>query len=187
MREIIFDTETTGLESKLDRVIEIGGIELNNHFPTGRTLHIYINPEDRKVHPDALAVHGITDDFLKDKPKFAEVVDEIREFFEGARWVAHNATFDMGFINAEFARLGIAPVSSELVTDTLSLARRKHPMGPNSPRRTLPALRDRQLPPHQTRRASRLRTARRSLHRNDWWAPDSARFRFRLQTASGHY
>ena len=132
MREIIFDTETTGLESKLDRVIEIGGIELNNHFPTGRTLHIYINPEDRKVHPDALAVHGITDDFLKDKPKFAEVVDEIREFLEGARWVAHNATFDMGFINAEFARLGIAPVSSELVTDTLSLARRKHPMGPNS-------------------------------------------------------
>lgn len=82
MREIIFDTETTGLESKLDRVIEIGGIELNNHFPTGRTLHIYINPEDRKVHPDALAVHGITDDFLKDKPKFAEVVDEIREFLE---------------------------------------------------------------------------------------------------------
>ncbi|MCZ7909539.1 DNA polymerase III subunit epsilon [Agrobacterium leguminum] len=132
MREIIFDTETTGLESKLDRVIEIGGIELINHFPTGRMLHLYINPEDRKVHPDALAVHGITDEFLKDKPKFAEVVDQIRDFFEGARWVAHNATFDMGFINAEFARLGIEPVAADLVTDTLSLARRKHPMGPNS-------------------------------------------------------
>lgn len=132
MREIIFDTETTGLESKLDRVIEIGGIELINHFPTGRTLHLYISPEDRKVHPDALAVHGITDEFLKDKPKFAEVVDQIRDFFEGARWVAHNATFDMGFINAEFARLGIEPVAADLVTDTLSLARRKHPMGPNS-------------------------------------------------------
>ncbi|WP_313615983.1 DNA polymerase III subunit epsilon, partial [Rhizobium sp.] len=132
MREIIFDTETTGLESKLDRVIEIGGIELINHFPTGKTLHLYISPEDRKVHPDALAVHGITDDFLKDKPKFADVVDEIRDFFEGARWVAHNATFDMGFINAEFARLGIEPVAPDLVTDTLSLARRKHPMGPNS-------------------------------------------------------
>lgn len=132
MREIIFDTETTGLESKLDRIIEIGGLELVNHFPTGRTIHLYINPADRKVHPDALAVHGITDDFLKDKPKFEEVVQEIRDFFEGARWVAHNATFDMGFINAEFARLGIDPVSPELVTDTLSMARRKHPMGPNS-------------------------------------------------------
>lgn len=132
MREIIFDTETTGLESKADRIIEIGGVELDNHFPTGRTIHIYINPEDRKVHPDALAVHGLTDEFLKDKPKFSEIVDQIREFFEGARWVAHNATFDMGFINAEFARLGIAAVAPDLVTDTLSLARRKHPMGPNS-------------------------------------------------------
>ncbi len=132
MREIIFDTETTGLESKVDRIIEIGGIELFNHFPTGKTIHLYINPADRKVHPDALAVHGITDEFLQDKPKFEEVVQEIRDFFEGARWVAHNATFDMGFINAEFARLGIEPVSPELVTDTLSMARRKHPMGPNS-------------------------------------------------------
>ncbi|SCX18048.1 DNA polymerase III subunit epsilon [Agrobacterium sp. DSM 25558] len=132
MREIIFDTETTGLESKADRIIEIGGIELFNHFPTGRSIHLYINPADRKVHPDALAVHGITDEFLRDKPKFEEVVQEIRDFFEGARWVAHNATFDMGFINAEFARLGIGPVSPELVTDTLSMARRKHPMGPNS-------------------------------------------------------
>jgi DNA polymerase-3 subunit epsilon len=132
MREIIFDTETTGLESKTDRIIEIGGIELFNHFPTGRTIHLYISPDDRKVHPDALAVHGITDEFLKDKPKFAQVVQEIRDFFEGARWVAHNAAFDMGFINAEFARLGIEPVAQEMVTDTLSLARRKHPMGPNS-------------------------------------------------------
>lgn len=132
MREIIFDTETTGLESKVDRIIEIGGIELINHFPTGRSIHLYINPQDRKVHPDALAVHGISDEFLQDKPKFADVVDQIRDFFAGARWVAHNATFDMGFINAEFARLGIEPVSAELVTDTLSMARRKHPMGPNS-------------------------------------------------------
>lgn len=132
MREIIFDTETTGLESKTDRIIEIGGVELINHFPTGRTIHIYINPEGKTVHPDALAVHGITDEFLKDKPTFKEVVGEIREFFEGARWVAHNATFDMGFINAEFARLGIEPVPDEQVLDTLSLARRKHPMGPNS-------------------------------------------------------
>ncbi|SES43754.1 DNA polymerase III subunit epsilon [Rhizobium sp. NFR03] len=132
MREIIFDTETTGLDNRQDRVIEIGGIELNDHFPTGRTFHQYINPGDRKVHPDALAVHGITDDFLKDKPVFAEVVEELMAFFEGARWVAHNATFDMGFINAELARLDRPAVSPDLVTDTLSMARRKHPMGPNS-------------------------------------------------------
>jgi DNA polymerase-3 subunit epsilon len=132
MREIIFDTETTGLDNRQDRVIEIGGIELNDHFPTGRTFHVYINPADRKVHPDALAVHGITDEFLKDKPSFGEIVADLLAFFEGARWVAHNATFDMGFINAEFARLDVAPVSPDLVTDTLSMARRKHPMGPNS-------------------------------------------------------
>jgi DNA polymerase III subunit epsilon len=118
MREIIFDTETTGLDNKLDRVIEIGGVELENHFPTGKTLHLYINPGDRKVHPDALAVHGITDESLKDKPSFAEVADEILEFFGDARWVAHNANFDMGFINAELDRLGRPPIL--------------HPMGPNS-------------------------------------------------------
>lgn len=132
MREIVFDTETTGLENKSDRVIEIGGVELLNHFPTGRTFHVYINPGERKVHPDALAVHGITDAFLKDKPSFAEIVPQLQEFFEGAKWVAHNATFDMGFINAEFDRLGLPPVAFDLVIDTLSLARRKHPMGPNS-------------------------------------------------------
>ncbi len=132
MREIVFDTETTGLESKFDRVIEIGGIELLNHFPTGRSFHVYINPGDRKVHPDALAVHGISDDFLKDKPRFADIVEELVEFFDGARWIAHNANFDIGFINAEFERLNRPPVPADMVTDTLALARRKHPMGPNS-------------------------------------------------------
>jgi len=132
MREIVFDTETTGLEFKSDRIIEIGGIELLNQFPTGRSFHVYINPGDRRVHPDALAVHGISDDFLKDKPVFAEIVDDLVAFFDGARWIAHNATFDMSFINAEFERLNRPPVPSELVVDTLALARRKHPMGPNS-------------------------------------------------------
>ncbi|MCX8999489.1 DNA polymerase III subunit epsilon [Rhizobiaceae bacterium BDR2-2] len=132
MREIIFDTETTGLENRNDRVIEIGGIELFNHFPTGNTIHFYINPGDRKVHPDALAVHGITDEFLADKPPFADVAPKIVAFFEGAKWIAHNATFDMGFINAEFARLNLPPVSNDMVIDTLSMARRKHPMGPNT-------------------------------------------------------
>lgn len=132
MREIIFDTETTGLENKNDRVIEIGGIELFNHFPTGNTIHFYINPGDRKVHPDALAVHGISDDFLKDKPPFSEVAPKIIEFFEGAKWIAHNAAFDMGFINAEFARLNLPAVPGEFVVDTLAMARRKNPMGPNT-------------------------------------------------------
>ncbi len=132
MREIIFDTETTGLDNRTDRIIEIGGIELFNHFPTGRTLHIYISPGDQKVHPDALAVHGITDEFLKDKQPFASVAQEILDFFGDGKWIAHNATFDMGFINAELARINLPPISPEHVLDTLSMARRKHPMGPNS-------------------------------------------------------
>ncbi|MCV3767252.1 DNA polymerase III subunit epsilon [Rhizobium sp. TRM95796] len=132
MREIIFDTETTGLDSREDRIIEIGGVELRDHFPTGRTIHLYINPDGRKVHPDALAVHGITDEFLADKPVFANVVDEILEFFDGAQWIAHNANFDMGFINAELARIGLPAIANERVVDTLQMARRKHPMGPNT-------------------------------------------------------
>ncbi|MBB3594718.1 DNA polymerase-3 subunit epsilon [Rhizobium sp. BK529] len=132
MREIIFDTETTGLDNRMDRIIEIGGIELLNHFPTGRTIHLFVNPGDQKVHPDALAVHGITDEFLKDKPPFADVVEQILDFFGDGKWIAHNATFDMGFVNAELARLGLPPILPDRVVDTLSLARRKHPMGPNS-------------------------------------------------------
>jgi DNA polymerase-3 subunit epsilon len=132
MRHIIFDTETTGLDNTLDRIIEIGGVELDNHFPTGRSFHVYINPGGRKVHPDALAVHGITDEFLADKPTFAEVVEEIAAFFDGASLVAHNATFDIGFVNAELARVGLPPVETHRVVDTLALARRRHPMGPNS-------------------------------------------------------
>jgi DNA polymerase III epsilon subunit family exonuclease len=83
MREIVFDTETTGLDNKVDRIIEIGCVELENQFPTGRSLHLFINPDGRAVHPDALAVHGITDQFLADKPVFADLVDEIAAFF---RW-----------------------------------------------------------------------------------------------------
>ncbi len=132
MREIIFDTETTGLDSRTDRIIEIGGVELFNHFPTGRTFHVYVNPAGQKVHPDALAVHGITDEFLTDKPPFAEVAAPMLEFFGDAKWIAHNANFDMGFINAELARIGMPSILPDMVIDTLSLARRKNPMGPNS-------------------------------------------------------
>lgn len=132
MREIVFDTETTGLDNKADRIIEIGCIELENQFPTGKSLHLFINPDGRKVHPDALAVHGITDASLADKPVFAVVAQEIAAFFEGAHYVAHNANFDMGFLNTEYQRVGIPAVAPDLVVDTLSLARRRHPMGPNS-------------------------------------------------------
>ncbi|MBX3596573.1 MAG: DNA polymerase III subunit epsilon [Rhizobiaceae bacterium] len=132
MREIIFDTETTGLDFKLDRVIEIGAIEIVNRFPTGRVFHEYIHPDGREIHPDAEAVHGISLASLTGKPVFAAIADKFLEFIEGAKLVAHNATFDMNFINAEFARLGFPPVEPDLVVDTLVLARRKHPMGPNS-------------------------------------------------------
>lgn len=132
MREIIFDTETTGLDSREDRIIEFGGIEMVNKFPTGRTFHQYINPEGRPVHPDALAVHGISDEQLADKPTFKEIASQLLDFLDGAVLIAHNANFDIGFLNAEFARLGVPPIDPSRVIDTLALAKRKHPMGPNS-------------------------------------------------------
>lgn len=132
MREIIFDTETTGLDSQTDRIIEIGAVELENRFPTGRNFHVFINPEGKKVHPDALKVHGITDESLLDKPKFVEVIDDWAEFTAGAKLIAHNAKFDVGFFNAEYERVGFPPIDNDRVIDSLSLARRRHPMGPNS-------------------------------------------------------
>ncbi len=132
MREIIFDTESTGLDSQHDRIIEIGGVELVNKFPSGRNFHTYINPQGRKVHPEALAVHGITEEFLEDKPTFSQIVEEMAALFDGAMLVAHNAGFDIGFINAEYARIGLPSVDPARVVDTLALARRRHPMGPNS-------------------------------------------------------
>ncbi|WP_306117199.1 MULTISPECIES: DNA polymerase III subunit epsilon [unclassified Roseitalea] len=132
MREIIFDTETTGLDPSADRIIEIGAVELDNRFLTGRHYHVFINPDGRPVHPDALAVHGIGDDMLRDKPRFAEVVDAWLEFTAGARLIAHNANFDVGFFNAEFDRIGFPQIEAERVVDSLALARRRHPMGPNS-------------------------------------------------------
>lgn len=132
MREIIFDTETTGLDKNDDRVIEIGAVELVNRFATGRTFHVYINPQGRDIHPDAQRVHGISAADLADKPSFGAIADQFCEFIEGAKLVAHNAGFDTEFINAEYARLSLPPVTNDRVIDTLQLARRKHPMGPNS-------------------------------------------------------
>lgn len=132
MREIVFDTETTGLDARADRVIELGGVELVNRFPTGRVIHHLIHPQDRQIDPAAQAVHGISLADLKGKPVFAEVVDDFLAFIDGAKLVAHNAGFDVAFINAELERVGRGPIDPGSVVDTLALAKRRHPMGPNS-------------------------------------------------------
>ncbi|MCC7253100.1 DNA polymerase III subunit epsilon [Hyphomicrobium sp.] len=133
MREIVLDTETTGLDPrKGDRLIEIGCIELVNRIPTGREFHRFINPE-RTVPAEAEAVHGLSTEFLLDKPLFTEVAEEFLDFIAGDMLVIHNAVFDVGFLNAELERLGQGPpISMSRVVDTLQLARRKHPAGPNS-------------------------------------------------------
>lgn len=132
MREIVFDTETTGLKADGgDRLIEIGCVELVNHIPSGRTYHVYVNPE-REVHPDALAVHGLDNAFLADKPLFQDVVEPFLEFVGQSRLVAHNAAFDRGFINMELVRTGREAFSDDVFVDTLALARRRHPGASNS-------------------------------------------------------
>ncbi len=132
MREIVFDTETTGLDhANGDRLIEIGCVELLNHIPTGRTFHRYVNPR-RAVSDGAASVHGLTDDFLRGQPAFEEVVDSFVEFVGDSRLVAHNAGFDRGFINMELGLCGRPQLEEHRFVDTLLLARRRHPNGPNS-------------------------------------------------------
>jgi DNA polymerase-3 subunit epsilon len=131
MREIVVDTETTGLDP-LDghRVVEIGCVELLNGIPTGQTFHQYFNPE-RSMPAEAFAVHGLSEDFLKDKSFFAEAADELVAFLGDAPLVIHNAAFDLSFINAELERSGRPPIARERLVDTLMIARRKHPGGSN--------------------------------------------------------
>jgi len=134
MRKVLVDTETTGLSADQgDRIIEVACIEFDNRRDTGRRLHHYLNP-GRSSHPDAVRVHGITDDFLADKPPFASIADELLEMLSGADVVIHNAAFDIGFLNAELARLGRPPVSQQVarVTDTLLMAREMFPGKSNS-------------------------------------------------------
>jgi DNA polymerase-3 subunit epsilon len=132
MREIVLDTETTGLNpAEGHRVLEIGAIEIVHQTLTGRVFHTLINPE-RDVPQDAARVHGHTAAALKDKPVFAGVVDEFLAFIGDSALVIHNAEFDMRFVNAELARLGREPIGMDRVVDTLVLARRKHPGQPNS-------------------------------------------------------
>src|SRR5271166_2153242 len=131
MREIVFDTETTGLDPyQGHRLLEIGCIELVNRFPTGQTFHRYINPE-RDVPAEAFNVHGLSFEFLKDKPLFADIAAELAEFIGDAPLIAHNASFDLGFLNAELERAGLPMVARERLVDTLLLARRKYPGGSN--------------------------------------------------------
>ncbi len=132
MREIILDTETTGLSPQGgDRLIEIGCIELVNRIPSGREFHCFINPE-RDVPAEAEAVHGLSTDFLRDKPRFAEVASAFLAFIAEDALVIHNAAFDIGFLNFELSRLSLGAIAMDRVTCTLQLARRRHPAGPNS-------------------------------------------------------
>ncbi len=132
MREIVLDTETTGLDpGQGHRLVELGCIELLNRIPTGATFHVYLNPE-RDVPAEAAAIHGLTTEFLKDKPLFADIVDDFLAFVgEEAPLVIHNAGFDHGFLNAELKRVKRVLIARERLIDTLMLARRKHPAGPN--------------------------------------------------------
>ena len=132
MREIVLDTETTGFDPDTgDRIVEIGAVELMNHLPTGRHFHVYINPE-RDMPPDALAVHGLTTEFLSDKPRFAEIASDFIDFIGEARLVIHNAAFDMKFLNAELRRVGHPAMPMSRALDTVAMARQKFPGAPVS-------------------------------------------------------
>ena len=132
LREIVLDTETTGLSPrKGDRLVEIGAVELINHIPTGRHYHQYINPE-RDMPAEAFAIHGLSDDFLAGQPVFADIAEAFHSFIAGTLLIIHNASFDIGFLNAELAAVKAALIPPEQVIDTLAMARKKHPMGPNS-------------------------------------------------------
>jgi DNA polymerase-3 subunit epsilon len=132
MREIVLDTETTGVEANSgDRIVEIGCVELINHCPSGRNFHAYINPE-RGMPDGAFRVHGLSEAFLSDKPVFAAVVDAFIDFIGDARLVIHNAAFDIGFLNMELKRLNYGALEQHRVVDTLAMARRKHPGASNS-------------------------------------------------------
>jgi DNA polymerase III subunit epsilon len=132
MREVVLDTETTGLDPlQGHRLVEIGAIELFNHIPTGKTYHSFINPQ-RDVPREAEAVHGISGNFLKDKPVFAGIADEFLEFIGETVLIIHNASFDVAFLNAELGFIKRPPILYERIIDTLTLAKKRHPMGPNS-------------------------------------------------------
>lgn len=130
MREIVLDTETTGMDPvKGDRIVEIGCVELEGHLPTGKHYHVYLNPE-REIPAEATAVHGITNEFVKDKPTFGEVVGDFMDFIGDAKLVIHNAEFDMKFLNAELKTFGFPSLDGKRAIDTVKIAREKFPGSP---------------------------------------------------------
>lgn len=130
MREIVLDTETTGLDpANGDRIVEVGCVELVNYVPTGNTFQRYVNPE-RDIPAPAFAVHGLSREFLSAHPVFAEMADALVDFIGESKLIIHNAGFDLGFLNAEFARVAIAPLPAERAIDTVQIARRKFPGAP---------------------------------------------------------
>lgn len=132
IREIVLDTETTGLDPVTgDRIVEIGAVELVNHIPTGNVYHQYINPQ-RDMPQEAFNVHGLSEEFLRDYPIFSSIADEFLDFIADGTLVIHNAQFDMKFINAELSWIKRPALPMERVIDSLALARKRHPMGPNS-------------------------------------------------------
>lgn len=132
IREIVLDTETTGIDhARGHRLIEIGCVELVDYRPSGRTFHEYVNPE-REVDAGAFEVHGISSESLLDKPLFGDIAEKFLDFIGDAQLIIHNAKFDMGFINMELERIGLAPLGMNRSTDTLMLARKRNPGGPNS-------------------------------------------------------
>jgi len=131
MIEVILDTETTGLSADKDRIVEIACIELSNHIPTKNIFHTFINPET-KVSADAFSVHGYSDEFLSNKPKFKEIVKNFLDFVKDKKLVIHNADFDLGFLNNELRRLNVKPILKSDVVDTLQIARSKFPGVGNS-------------------------------------------------------
>ncbi|MFN3643149.1 MAG: DNA polymerase III subunit epsilon [Gemmobacter sp.] len=132
MREVVLDTETTGLDpAEGHRVVEIGAVELWNHLPTGRTFHRYLNPE-RPMPPEAQAVHGLDDAFLRDKPLFHQIADDLIAFLGDAPMIAHNAGFDARFLNAEFRRIDLPPLDPARIIDTRAMAMARFPGAPSS-------------------------------------------------------
>jgi len=132
LREIVMDTETTGVNpNNGDRIVEIGCLELISHVPTDKTFHVYLNPE-RSMPQEAFNIHGLSDEFLSDKPLFADIADEFLSFIQEDRLVIHNASFDMAFLNAELKRINRPLLRADRAIDTLQMARKKHPGAQNS-------------------------------------------------------
>ena len=131
MIEVILDTETTGLSAEKDRIVEIACVELNNHIPTKNVFHTFLNPET-KVSADAFSVHGYSDEFLSNKPKFKDIAKNFLNFIKNKKLIIHNADFDLGFLNNELRRLNVKPILKSDVVDTLQIARSKFPGVGNS-------------------------------------------------------